>query len=267
MMSDVSNYTKIENEVLEKLYSVNLSGSALACALVLLRKTNGYHKTADGISLTQFQKEINRTKPTIIKALKELKLVKICLLVKSGKSSKSISVYAFNKNLDEWKLVKKPLLVKKRKSTGKESYSKLVKKSSHTKETITKETIQKKEHDRFDEFWKLYPNKKGKAKAIISYKKHLKIQEQIIEGLQRYIQYWKANKTEMQFIPHPSTWLNQKRWEDELDISKKLHSYARPPDLPADWTPEPVKPADPEVMRMAKEKLNLIKNNFSVKTL
>jgi phage replication O-like protein O len=140
----VENYTKIENEILEELTRINLSGSALACALVLLRKTNGFNKTQDGISLSQFVKLINRTKPTVCKALKELQLVNISLLVKKGKSGKQYSVYAFNKNIAEWKLVKKPLLVKKWKSTSKEMETQLVKKSLHTKETNTKETIQKK---------------------------------------------------------------------------------------------------------------------------
>lgn len=140
----MENYTRIENEILEKLTQINLSGSALACALVLLRKTNGFNKEQDGISLSQFVKMINRSKPTVCKALKELQLVKICLLVKKGKSGKQYNVYAFNKNTEEWKLVKKPLLVKKWKSTSKEIETQLVKKSLHTKETNTKETIQKK---------------------------------------------------------------------------------------------------------------------------
>ena len=35
-----------------------------------------------------------------------------------------------------------------------------------------------------------------------------------------YIKLWIHNKTEKQFIPHPSTWLNQRRWEDEIDLPK-----------------------------------------------
>ena len=94
----MENYTRIENDILEKLTQMNLSGSALGCALVLLRKTNGFNKLQDGISLSQFVKLINRSKPTVCKALKELQLVKICLLVKKGRSGKEYNVYAFNKN-------------------------------------------------------------------------------------------------------------------------------------------------------------------------
>jgi len=140
----MEKYTRIENEVLEKLTQMNLSGSAMACALVLLRKTNGFNKTQDGISLSQFVKYIDRSRPTVCKALKELQLVKICLLVEKGNSGNSFSIYSFNKNVEEWQLVKKPKLVKKKKSTSKENETELVKKSLHTKESITKEIIQKK---------------------------------------------------------------------------------------------------------------------------
>ena len=140
----MEKFTRIENDVIEKLISINLSGSALACAFLLLRKTNGYHKEQDGISLSQFCNNIKRSKPTVIKALKELQLVNICILVKKGNSGKQYNIYSFNKDTTTWQLVRKPLLVKKKKSTSKEKETQLVKKPLHTKEIITKETRQKK---------------------------------------------------------------------------------------------------------------------------
>ena len=41
-------------------------------------------------------------------------------------------------------------------------------------------------------------------------------------GLLNYIRFWRHNKTEKQFIPHPSTWLNQRRWEDEIELPKTI---------------------------------------------
>ena len=40
------------------------------------------------------------------------------------------------------------------------------------------------------------------------------------DGLLNYIKFWEHNKTEKQFIPHPSTWINQRRWEDEIELPK-----------------------------------------------
>ncbi|WP_289445342.1 replication protein, partial [Klebsiella pneumoniae] len=83
----------------------------------ILRKTYGYNKKEDEISLSQFQKVIPVSKPSICKALNNLQLVNIIKLVKKGKSKNSSNLYCFNKNYDEWQLVKKSKLVKNRKLT------------------------------------------------------------------------------------------------------------------------------------------------------
>lgn len=68
----------------------------------------------------------------------------------------------------------------------------------------------------FIEFWKIYPNKVKKSSAISSWKsgKCEKIADTIIADVQRRCETeWKGQ--EMQFIPHPTTYLHQRRWEDE----------------------------------------------------
>jgi len=69
----------------------------------------------------------------------------------------------------------------------------------------------------FEEFWKLYPRKLAKKKAEESFKKAVKVvdSKDIIAGLKKYLTVW-AGK-EHDFIPHASTWLNQHRWEDEIN--------------------------------------------------
>ena len=37
-----------------------------------------------------------------------------------------------------------------------------------------------------------------------------------VDWLQKYLLYWKKKAIEKQFLPHPATWLNGKRWEDNL---------------------------------------------------
>ena len=75
----------------------------------------------------------------------------------------------------------------------------------------------------FDEFYKLYPRKVGRVVAQRCFTKLNKKDKQLAyDGLLKYIRFWESNKTEKQFIPHPSTWLNQKRWEDELEDLKEV---------------------------------------------
>jgi len=39
-----------------------------------------------------------------------------------------------------------------------------------------------------------------------------------LEGIKKYIIYWKKKGTQKEFIPHPATWLdiNDQRWNDDL---------------------------------------------------
>jgi hypothetical protein len=80
----------------------------------------------------------------------------------------------------------------------------------------------------FEEFWKLYPRKVSKRVAQKIWERMTKDeQEAAFEALPVHIKYWKLKETDTEFIPHASTWLNQGRWEDELDMQEK-----KPPSLP-----------------------------------
>tara|TARA_Y100000593_G_scaffold44810_1_gene85391 strand:+ start:559 stop:954 length:396 start_codon:yes stop_codon:yes gene_type:complete len=73
----------------------------------------------------------------------------------------------------------------------------------------------------FDDFYKLYPRKISRSNAEKSFKR-LNKKDKVLayEGIIKYNKFWEENKTEPQYIPYPSTWLNQKRWEDELIIKE-----------------------------------------------
>jgi len=76
--------------------------------------------------------------------------------------------------------------------------------------------------DLFPKFWNLYPRKVGKANAQKAWKK-LKVTPDlftlIAESLGRHRQSADWTKSDGQYIPHPATWLNGKRWEDEVKPS------------------------------------------------
>lgn len=82
--------------------------------------------------------------------------------------------------------------------------------------------------DLFPKFWKMYPNKKGKAAAEKAWKK-LKVTAdlfgQIAEGLTAQVVCEAWVKDGGQFIPHPATWLNGKRWEDEVKVASNVHPF------------------------------------------
>lgn len=82
--------------------------------------------------------------------------------------------------------------------------------------------VKKKVASLFEIFWKEYPNKTAKKKALESWMRIFgKVSEVddmarvIIEGLERAKKSQQWAKDGGKFIPHPTTWLNQERWGDE----------------------------------------------------
>lgn len=75
---------------------------------------------------------------------------------------------------------------------------------------------------RFDEFWNLYPRKVGKKKAEIAYKIATKqiSEDFLIEALRDRLPDILAK--EEGYRPHPATWLNGGRWDDELSAYAPL---------------------------------------------
>lgn len=89
------------------------------------------------------------------------------------------------------------------------------------KQKCSKEVVKSAEGEwaeAFDEFWKEYPRKVCKFMARKSFMK-IKPWSQdqcdaIFYGLEKWANCWRDNDIEMDYIPHASTWLNQRRWED-----------------------------------------------------
>lgn len=67
----------------------------------------------------------------------------------------------------------------------------------------------------FERFWKVYPNKTGKEYARKCFVKVTENVNTLIEAVERQKTWDRWTKEGGKFIPNPSTWLNQKRWEDE----------------------------------------------------
>lgn len=98
----------------------------------------------------------------------------------------------------------------------------------HAREDKDKEESKEQEHTPmppsvaatgFAEFWSAYPLKKAKAtaeKAWAKLKPGAELTATILSAIatQRASADWQRDGG--QYIPHPTTWLNQRRWEDEV---------------------------------------------------
>ncbi|MCE7762923.1 hypothetical protein GQL56_09745 [Pseudomonas putida] len=79
----------------------------------------------------------------------------------------------------------------------------------------------------FAKFWKLYPRKVGKVNAEKAWAK-LKVDSALFARMVTALAAWTVSadwtKYGGQFIPHPATWVNGRRWEDELPAAGNIHS-------------------------------------------
>jgi len=70
-------------------------------------------------------------------------------------------------------------------------------------------------NDQFEMFWKSYPKKTAKESAKKAWIK-IKPNDELIAKITKAVKDQKLSEREQQFIPHAATWLNNKRWEDEI---------------------------------------------------
>jgi hypothetical protein len=85
--------------------------------------------------------------------------------------------------------------------------------------------------DKFNLLWSNFPRKVNKRMAEKAFKKLNPLeQEQALEAMPNHINYWKSQDTQLAYIPHLATWLNQYRFEDEIVI--EAPKVNKRPELP-----------------------------------
>lgn len=70
----------------------------------------------------------------------------------------------------------------------------------------------------FDTFWALVPRRVGKRSAERAWRAVERRGESLeaIDGMRAYAQAYAQSGVDLKYIPHPSTWLNRRGWEDDL---------------------------------------------------
>lgn len=200
-----NGYTPIANELLEKLYFAPLNGSELKICLMVIRKTYGYGKKEDWISLSQFSKEISLPRQNVCRVLK--KLVANKLLLKTEMRLK------LNKNYDEWLVAKKRPSRQRGNEVVANEAIRVVANRRHTKDNITKEIITKERTpaQKMKDFLK---NPESAIQALITkgVNEHLAREE-----IKKFISYWsELNKSG-----------TKQRWEKQetFEVGRRLATW------------------------------------------
>ena len=102
-----NGYTAIANEIMEALAAYRLPGEQMQCLCFILRKTYGFNKKSDEISLTQFEKATGMARKSVTRALSGLDDKNIIKRQGSkkhrGKNAPIATTrYTFNKHFETW---------------------------------------------------------------------------------------------------------------------------------------------------------------------
>jgi len=96
------NFTRIHNAILEEIALGKFNVSEYKCLLVLLRKTYGYQKKEDAISLNQWAEGTGINKRHVKPVLDRLIERKVILCQKGSAGRGHTAVYGFNKYFEQW---------------------------------------------------------------------------------------------------------------------------------------------------------------------
>jgi hypothetical protein len=87
---------------------------------------------------------------------------------------------------------------------------------------------------KFLSFWKAYPNRVAKKKAYEAWQKLEKKEDMeallptLLDAIEKQQQAKETLKAKGEFVsewPYPATWLNGKRWEDEIDVKQGYDGF------------------------------------------
>ncbi len=265
-----NGFVSIANETFDALGRTKIPAAARQVLDVIFRKTYGWNKLTDTISISQFSKATGICKRNVIRAIHQLEKMNMISVERWGSGENDtgggendttpvtkISTYRFNKDYDTWgsgendtgvvakmtlggsgKIdtegsVNRGILLpidNKRQLT--KDITPLSPKGENTKNKLSADNPIKKKRtselsaelqESFSLFWSAYPKHESK---ITAEKAWLKISPQngLVETICSAIEKFKSSpnwkKDNGQYIPMPATWLNQRRWEDEIGIFK-----------------------------------------------
>jgi len=261
-------YTKIPNELIDKLISYRLPGEEMKIFFMILRQTLGWGKKSDQISLSQFAEKTGMKKPSVLQCLNSLLAKK--LITVSQKANDLTKTYSIpDTSGKSWKPLAKKLTLANSLTTVSQFPNKPLANSLPTKETL-KETLKeipplyppegdldkpsknkppkKKPNDYtpdFLKFWEIYPRKEDKGRALKSWNNALKrgiTPEMTIAGLTRNFNWLKEQATKdplNNYCKKACYWLDDDCYLDDHSAPAVENPPSLPPAAKLEFRPHP----------------------------
>ncbi|WP_241951489.1 replication protein [Pasteurella multocida] len=227
MSKFIPNSFQVPNGVIDDLMS-QMSGAELKCYLAVIRKTKGWNKEEDAISITQLMEVTGLSNRKVIDACNSLVEIGLLNQKTGARNTKIFSINWCKKFTSE-----ESSLVKKVHGKCEESSLVTSEESSHTKNNIKNTPINNintaqienldELENAFDVFWKVYKVKVNKAGALKSFKSAYKKYSQKAKCTAKQFAQMLADDVQKRLSLgqfgfdklHPTTYLNNARWEDE----------------------------------------------------
>lgn len=105
-----NGHFKIANELVDVWQRTRISGVEWQILWTILRKTYGWNKKEDRISLSQFSAATSLPRQAIQKALNKLVASKVISCTKNG--YRKPNIYKFNKDFESWVIAPKKTITK-----------------------------------------------------------------------------------------------------------------------------------------------------------
>lgn len=234
-------FVAVPNALFDALLAANLTGRQLKIALAVVRKTHGFGKQEDDLTIQQLADITGLHRPNASTAFNWLVQAKV-LVARKGKYGFLTSVNA----PESWQIDAYQNDTKTDTTVSKQ-YGRTYQNDTHNRQsqqTVVEEDkssspVSKSRklrsvnsdtcHAQFESFWNAYPRKQKKKETAKAFAKLgiTKPQlETILEDLQNRKQSADWLKDGGQFIPLPTSYLNAERWNDEPVVVVEA------------WTPE-----------------------------
>lgn len=223
----VPNTTQTLNLLYDWVFPT-LGEAELKCLLYVVRRTYGFRKDTDRISLSQFVDGLTSrdgdpldmgagvSRPSAVAALDSLREKGLISVSSNGQdryyglnlTGVDKLVKSFNQLNDLTSKTALPELVKRFNPQKKEKKS---------KGEGTPQNPPDKMAGWFEDFWSAYPRKIAKPNAITAFRRLKPTSEllaSILADIGKRVKSDQWTRDDGRFIPHPATYLNQRRWED-----------------------------------------------------
>src|SRR5215470_17248961 len=244
----IPNTTQMPNVLLDEVIPT-LKPAAVRILLAIVRFTYGYGKPADRISFTQLARVTGLSRWGVNGAVDELKARKI-INVKPGAKGRGANEYSLNLDIRTGQLVKKgdqcenlTSQVGSQETRLSQTNSKPKKRERTESDKQIPDSLSHKRSKKltrldsaavevFERFYLAYPRRVAKKKAFeawLELNPDAETVSVIMGAVERYAE--EVRNTELRFIPHPATWLNDRRWEDEPARSMGANANGHPPKI------------------------------------